>query len=1302
MGDQKRNIGLVSKGRNMESGPWESLSLEDLVYSPISKEFIRAARSGGVAAVQILLKAEPGKGTCPYKYLLEALKSSRIRTRDLDVMKVLFEGVHNESSRFYSPAALESAIQNQQHEQVQWLREAKKFVGEFLGLKKVGFHDAASCGDMQLVKFLLGLGIDANTDLTRRGICKSALAIASAGGHLDMMKYLISIGARLNPPLHSTEKCWGLSPLTAASKEGVLEAVEVLLRAGANVNGDLALYAAASEGHLLVVKHLLGAAADVSFGPLRPGGLSDADRITPLEKAAQGDYIQVVEVLLSAKANIGVRVLYAAAEGGSVTIVKRLIDAGADINAFVDGNHRTPLHGASQMGREDVVDLLLKLGADCKLGEDCKLGADCKPIRPWQPSRSVASPLKLAIQGGHHSIAKKLIQYVQANLHEESLPSVDTLHFAVQRGYEDIVKILLELRTPVVGEQLKHKTLVSTAASKGYTSIIRLLLDAGASLIEKASPKTCIWSPTALQAAIFNGHAETAQFLVSAGADANEAPGAIAPPLHLAAKLHSADLVKMLLDAGADPYSISDEGGTAYQASSQLEILNLLDTKSQSISRAPRYNPSLNVSTVSPRGLCTECAKLPTEAFYPISPPYSESESKMYGGNGFRVFSGRVQWAVWRPSLAYLVNSARNGCPFCMFFWRQLGRMKIRKPPSSVVDVNVLDVTMKPRTISCRTQERYPKNHESPSHLYATFCVGVEPFEDGPIPVPGDTSSANTVKQIQRWLRECLETHHLCKAHLDPKFLPTRLLDLTLWDKSRQLRLLESNKIDRKVPYIALSHRWDANYTASMATTSVNLALQLNSISPETLSLTFSQAADVTTKLGIKYLWIDSLCIVQDSMDDWAHESSLMGLIYQNSYCTISAGATKDSSKGLFHSTNMNNESVDFKCTSEDGNSRLVRATKAYPGWEQLYKDGPLHTRGWIMQERELSPRIVHYTRSEVIWECRTLKATEHSPIKDATRLTSLRNRRILDSIFSLKLDEIYDLWHHTIENYTWRQLTNTEDILPALSGLARIVGKHTGSEYVAGVWEGDIKRSLAWASDHSGMKCQFGSGKAPDYPFARHDVYVSPTWSWASVMGPTTFSALRKPLLFDPGLALYSLEFSQSMEEDMLGIKKYSTRTRELVAPDRGILVIKKHTTKLATSDPYGRVKSASLHISAAIVKGVLRYPDENGYKRQYGPCSRLCDCYGNALGNLYFDVPSEYTIAKPEDAPLLCSLQIVHCVALFMKENETVPERRRGMGLALVPVEGEEATYRRVGHIQELVYERFRVMSSKDIILV
>jgi hypothetical protein len=129
-------------------------------------------------------------------------------------------------------------------------------------------------------------------------------------------------------------------------------------------------------------------------------------------------------------------------------------------------------------------------------------------------------------------------------------------------------------------------------------------------------------------------------------------------------------------------------------------------------------------------------------------------------------------------------------------------------------------------------------------------------------------------------------------------------------------------------------------------------------------------------KLGFQYLWIDSLCIVQDSPSDWDYASSQMATIYRNSFLTIAATRSTNGSGGFFFERNK-----DYTCLRRypiSGSENNIFLSRKLPLHmvKELFQDGttkyPLHARAWAFQERLLSPRIIQYTEGELVWECKT------------------------------------------------------------------------------------------------------------------------------------------------------------------------------------------------------------------------------------------------------------------------------------------------------------------------------------------
>ena len=159
-----------------------------------------------------------------------------------------------------------------------------------------------------------------------------------------------------------------------------------------------------------------------------------------------------------------------------------------------------------------------------------------------------------------------------------------------------------------------------------------------------------------------------------------------------------------------------------------------------------------------------------------------------------------------------------------------------------------------------------------------------------------------TLVRIAQWMEECLTSHTTCfdiqTVAATRSILPLRLLDLAPALDASFIRLQSSEPLSIHTVYVTLSHCWGGH--SKTALTSSSLATFQAGIHLSTLPRTFQDAAILTRKLGIRYLWIDALCIIQDSVQEWSHEASLMGDIYANSSLTLSATDSPDSEGGLY------------------------------------------------------------------------------------------------------------------------------------------------------------------------------------------------------------------------------------------------------------------------------------------------------------------------------------------------------------------------------------------------------------------
>ena len=496
------------------------------------------------------------------------------------------------------------------------------------------------------------------------------------------------------------------------------------------------------------------------------------------------------------------------------------------------------------------------------------------------------------------------------------------------------------------------------------------------------------------------------------------------------------------------------------------------------------------------------------------------------------------------------------------------------------------------------------------------------------------------------WLENCLTNHPQCNYRGDKgQRSPSRLIDVGDANGLSPPRIRSLGLAS--VPYMTLSHRWGTD--EQIVLTNASLPDMSERIDVAKLSQTYQDAISITRSLGFRYLWIDSLCIIQDSMLDWQTEAAKMGDIFKFSICTIAASWASSNSEGCFFdrgplyaqfsvskaaksaarlpsnvrlnertrrrrdrflSSTMrvsNSESAKtglttFDCvlkrrlsklsteiaelshdllpsslthsnytpaptmalaingkslgdqyfktcrpeitsqsifmTRYDGledmqalessakirtnskseklsstSSSAIQEASCQPDhtesavlyiipfqrdlWEHSVELSPLSRRAWVLQERLLSPRTLHYTKTQLFWECRESKACENSPHPyPKIHTIPFEPSRYLDSkpeLAGINAEPLYRHWPEIIEKYTDTLLTKPEDKLVAISGLARQVYSVTKDKYCAGIWRENLVLQLLWRVQRPQHKAELP--------------YRAPSWSWASTEGKVEFT---------------------------------------------------------------------------------------------------------------------------------------------------------------------------------------------------
>ncbi|TEY73211.1 hypothetical protein BOTCAL_0081g00010 [Botryotinia calthae] len=327
-------------------------------------------------------------------------------------------------------------------------------------------------------------------------------------------------------------------------------------------------------------------------------------------------------------------------------------------------------------------------------------------------------------------------------------------------------------------------------------------------------------------------------------------------------------------------------------------------------------------------------------------------------------------------------------------------------------------------------------------------------------PAPKSDRVSVQLQIANQWLAECLTSHvHCCQNPTE--FFPSRLI----YVGEKFARLVVTSTLDHRPKYATLSHCWGAIPYLMLKTTSIDS--MMIKIPEDDLTKTFQDAIRISRALGIEYIWIDSLCIIQDSSSDWQAEAVLMQSVYSSSEINIAATGAADGRQGCF-------------LQPQDYIAK-VHVRKLKPPSDKSWDISnlsdcldymPLTRRAWALQERLLSTRTLHFSEREMVWECKTGGARENYPriVKRKQEKTSLAH-----------------MWDSILGQYTSANLTNKRDKLIAIGGIARAVQLESGDRYLAGLWEKDIEVKLLWLKGYHSVKS---------------DVYRAPSWSWASIDG--------------------------------------------------------------------------------------------------------------------------------------------------------------------------------------------------------
>lgn len=371
-------------------------------------------------------------------------------------------------------------------------------------------------------------------------------------------------------------------------------------------------------------------------------------------------------------------------------------------------------------------------------------------------------------------------------------------------------------------------------------------------------------------------------------------------------------------------------------------------------------------------------------------------------------------------------------------------------------------------------------------------------------PIEVVTASDENFHRAASWLKTCLDTHRFCTKPAKC-YMPTRLIEImdSSDDFTIRLRLTKGSESE---PYIALSYCWGGAQAVKCMNSLIDQWLV--SISRPLLPQTIQDSIIVCRRLGVRFLWIDSLCIIQDNASDKAYEIAQMPQIYRNATLTIAAARARNVHEGFLEervAPRFIGEVFELPYICPDNQLGSIILCRS-----GLMKE-PLDERAWALQERLLSPRTLEYGTRQLRWICQEneheqgytdgwtrdpedfegrIDRAEYEIFREDSDTPQSMGSDIRDEMHK----RIVEDWYRVVTVYSNRELTVSTDRILAISGIAELYGRRLDDVYLAGLWKSTLLSAMLW---------QTVNGKST----ARPREYQGPSWSWTAVNAPLDFS---------------------------------------------------------------------------------------------------------------------------------------------------------------------------------------------------
>ncbi|KAH7174215.1 heterokaryon incompatibility protein-domain-containing protein [Fusarium flagelliforme] len=427
---------------------------------------------------------------------------------------------------------------------------------------------------------------------------------------------------------------------------------------------------------------------------------------------------------------------------------------------------------------------------------------------------------------------------------------------------------------------------------------------------------------------------------------------------------------------------------------------------------------------------------------------------------------------IMHESWEVFLESLSQDCPICWSMWRIIRSSPLADPKSETRDgfetYVYLALYRLERSSYFLRLDMYEQENRLcfPGPVFEIWKTSEHCFlkQERSSTIQSLHTPETVAQLVNKWAADCVNTHSTCRQRDLPRsILPTRLLDIDSSASDQWVVIKTEGSTHDYGKYVALSHRW-AKDTPKLLHRGGFRAQ--SAYYDRELPQHYQDIISICRAMGIHYLWIDSLCIFQDSVEDFRQEAGIMADIYENAFLTLSI-CWDYSSASLFRETVPRTiprpppadhlASRDKSCKE----SLTIINNHAFVKYEDGFRvdvvDSLINGRGWVLQERFLSPRIVYLGNEQIYWECDAHIASE-------VVLLNLKDwGSRWDSQANLSMGLGHLSWRSVMIPYSACSLTRQEDKLVAISGLARSLAGRTGQTYFCGIWIEYWIQDLLW-----------------------------------------------------------------------------------------------------------------------------------------------------------------------------------------------------------------------------------------------